>query len=1281
MTNALFEGTIQGNVVTNDNPQGKRRTPKAPTVSDYENVYSAYFVEHVDFRNKISTFLTGSYDLIALPLYALAKTMELSLYQSFINFANKWMDFVYTKAINESATDDMKRDYQARYNTQKSNLAVQKTQLINKIKDGTDAVMKVFKDTNNLPSIGTNKLAVNARNKYIRALQINCLDLVALWPGLYPDEYLLPLQLDKTRVVFSDTMGPDETHDGQMKVLNILDSTTSYNHQDIGISTTQDVNSLLFYPRKELLELDFAKYISSSSRFWVYGFGLKYSDDNFYRYGDNDPSSDFKPAYKWFTKNSQFENLPTYGNPTPITNLNAKTQVTSYLDALIYYIDGGTNLYNNAILHDTGGYIPGYPGVEGYGMSNNEPLAGQKLNALYPIKVENVSGSQGKLGTIAAYVPLNLQPENIIGDADPNTGFPLNVIKGFPFEKYGPDYEGRGISVVKEWINGANAVKLSTGQSVGVQIKNITKQNYQIRTRYASNNSNQVYFNVDPGGSPLFAQSVTFESTTNVTSGQQGENGRYTLKTIFSGNDLLTVEIPVGNFYVHVTNKGSSDIFLDRLEFSTVPSYVIYSGDYDATGTDDVLLSDPHEYFYDVIVNGTASHSSAATSMNLLNKGTVVRSIDIPGHSTSYSVQYSVPEGFDEVRILSSLPDISGTIRVESSKPPVFKNDGNSGDGGNTEYNFNFDLSGLQDTGLYSGKLKSGIRVQGNYTYTGAPSLNLVVYRNNSVVSTFPVGSPFDITITTETDKVILSLQPQHGLATVTGTGTITIPNDKLAIVYDKLFKLPHDLENIRIQVNALFISSTQNELAKEVNDHDIEEVALKVDALSDEVFGKEKKELRKLVNQAKRLSKARNLLVGGNFDNWEAWYKGKEVARVSDHELLKSDHVLLPPPTMYPSYIYQKVEETKLKPNTRYMISGFIAHAEDLEIVVSRYGQEVRKIVQVPYGEAFPLTSNGSICCTPSFRRDGKLSDPHFFSYSIDVGELDMTAGPGIELGLRIVDRLGMARVSNLEIREDRSLTANEIRKVQRMARNWRTEYEKERAEVTALIEPVLNQINALYENGDWNGSIRSDISYYDIESIVLPTLPRLRHWFVPDMLTEHGNIMNRFEEALNRAYTQLEGNTLLHNGHFTTDAVNWMIQGDAHQVILEDGRRVLRLPDWSSSVSQTIEIEKFDPDKEYNLVFHAQGEGTVTLEHGEKTKYIETHTHHFANFTTSQSQGITFESNKVTVEISSEDGELLVDHIALVEVPMFNKNQMVNENRDVNINSNTNMNNSNNQ
>ncbi|WP_190318204.1 hypothetical protein [Bacillus wiedmannii] len=49
----------------------------------------------------------------------------------------------------------------------------------------------------------------------------------------------------------------------------------------------------------------------------------------------------------------------------------------------------------------------------------------------------------------------------------------------------------------------------------------------------------------------------------------------------------------------------------------------------------------------------------------------------------------------------------------------------------------------------------------------------------------------------------------------------------------------------------------------------------------------------------------------------------------VANHDLFKDDHLLLPPPTRYPSYVYQRINKSKLKSNTRYTISGFIAQSE----------------------------------------------------------------------------------------------------------------------------------------------------------------------------------------------------------------------------------------------------------------------------------------------------------------------------------------------------------------
>ncbi|RVU62660.1 hypothetical protein BM74_19360 [Bacillus thuringiensis] len=596
----------------------------------------------------------------------------------------------------------------------------------------------------------------------------------------------------------------------------------------------------------------------------------------------------------------------------------------------------------------------------------------------------------------------------------------------------------------------------------------------------------------------------------------------------------------------------------------------------------------------------------------------------------------------------------------------------------------------------------SHIHLEGSYTSQGS-------YPHNLLINLFHPTDPNrnhtihvnngDMNVDYGKDSVADGLNFNKITATIPSdawySGTITsmhLFNDNNFKTITPKFELSNELENITTQVNALFASSAQDTLASNVSDYWIEQVVMKVDALSDEVFGKEKKALRKLVNQAKRLSKIRNLLIGGNFDNLVAWYMGKDVVKESDHELFKSDHVLLPPPTFHPSYIFQKVEESKLKPNTRYTISGFIAHGEDVELVVSRYGQEIQKVMQVPYEEALPLTSeSNSSCCVPNLNINETLADPHFFSYSIDVGSLEMEANPGIEFGLRIVKPTGMARVSNLEIREDRPLTAKEIRQVQRAARDWKQNYEQERTEITAIIQPVLNQINALYENEDWNGSIRSNVSYHDLEQIMLPTLLKTEeincnydhpafllkvyHWFMTDRIGEHGTILARFQEALDRAYTQLESRNLLHNGHFTTDTANWTIEGDAHHTILEDGRRVLRLPDWSSNATQTIEIEDFDLDQEYQLLIHAKGKGSITLQHGEENEYVETHTHHTNDFITSQNIPFTFKGNQIEVHITSEDGEFLIDHITVIEVSKTDTNTNIIENSPINTSMNSNV------
>ncbi|WP_170957378.1 insecticidal delta-endotoxin Cry8Ea1 family protein [Bacillus thuringiensis] len=967
----------------------------------------------------------------------------------------------------------------------------------------------------------------NDRSDLIKNITLTSLDLVALWPTLHPVNYPMETNIEFTRTITSHHFTPSESP-GNM------------------------IFPELFY-LGELSQLQLSLYKN---------------EDGWMQYFDRLQNIiiDSEGQEHTYNFNSGTPYIPgTWLNPFPSNPPRMINQV-NYYNAVygrardgsfsVGYIDGGTDTISTSfnVNSDNAHYFE----------VNDSAPTQHKLNYVY-------APDEGLSDFANVYIPVNTPAVNIIGDIDSETKQPSSQIKGFPFEK---NSYNNG-TVVREWVNGANAIKLSPGQSIGIPITNITQQNYQVRCRYASNGPNDIFFNLDTGGANPIFQTVSFESTSNSGVGGRGEQGTYVVKSIPTDDNSVTVNLPVKTFTVHLTNNGSSDLFLDRIEF--VP-----------------------------IVSDTGDSDSV---------------------------------------------NINSTFSVPANQPKMVWSDDTK------TYNF-VDLMVEAAVG----------------------DVDLVFYKDNNVISRkhfqedyFSMPVPLKTSLAPFNKLVIENTDGDENAESQVGiTGTLSNSSTR-----NMLFTNPQDLSNITTQVNALFASSAQDALATDVSDYWIEQVVLKVDALSNDVFGKEKKALRKLVNTAKRLSKARNLLVGGNFDNFDAWYRGRNVVRASDHELFKSDHVLLPPPALYPSYIFQKVEESKLKPNTRYTVSGFIAHAEDLEIVISRYGQEIQKVVQVPYGEAFPLTSGAaSSCCIPRSTRDGKPADPHLFSYSIDVGALDLEANPGIEIGLRIVKPTGMARVSNLEVREERPLKASEMRKVQRAARDWRKVYDKERADVTALLQPVLNQINALYVNGNWNGAIRSGITYRDLESIILPELSTLRHWFMSDRLGEQGAVLERFQEALDRAYTQLEGSTLLHNGHFTSDLTNWTVEGDTHQTILSDGRRVLRLPDWSSSASQTIEIENFDPDQEYQLNVHAKGEGSVTLQHGETDENVDVHVHNTNSFTTSISEPMTLETNQVTVELTSEDGEFLVDHIALVAVPAEGTTSNMNPSMNTAITPNWNMN-----
>lgn len=525
-----------------------------------------------------------------------------------------------------------------------------------------------------------------------------------------------------------------------------------------------------------------------------------------------------------------------------------------------------------------------------------------------------------------------------------------------------------------------------------------------------------------------------------------------------------------------------------------------------------------------------------------------------------------------------------------------------------------------------------------------------------SSITDVDVSQPINWSLSTEFDTITLEFEnsatDKHGVRCDLEITLHYFTEATDRTNSSSVFSKNQDLEQIKNMTHALFSSFMQTDLAKEAHDYWIDQVAMKVNALSDEVFGKEKHELRQLVNKAKQLSKSRNLLIGGNFEDLSNWKLSRDTAVISEHELFQHAHVLLPPAVRGPSYVYQHIEESKLKPYTRYTVRGFIAHGKPLEIMASRYKKELSDTVHVPYEEAYPITSEATEnCCVPT---ETEL-DSHFFTYHIDVGSLQSEANLGLQFGLKVSDPKGMARVSNLEIVEDRPLTTAEQLNVMKKEKKWKAEYQAHQTEMTELIKQTTDQINALYQSNDPTSSIKPQTSYRDIQSITLPDLPNQKHWFMTDRQGEGGTVLQSLQLTLDQASAQLENRNLIHNGNFTKSfeiEKSWTPHGDVTIEPLENGSPALHLSHWDASVTQTIAITDFDEDQEYQLRVYGKGKGTVTLQHGENSDIIATMHFTSKDIIMKTLPSLFFETSSIEVRIMSEDGEFVVDSIELIEM-----------------------------
>lgn len=468
---------------------------------------------------------------------------------------------------------------------------------------------------------------------------------------------------------------------------------------------------------------------------------------------------------------------------------------------------------------------------------------------------------------------------------------------------------------------------------------------------------------------------------------------------------------------------------------------------------------------------------------------------------------------------------------------------------------------------------------------------------------------------------------------------------------YPTKLNTQQDLLDITQLVNSLFASSSPGLLAEGVTDYWIDQVMLKVDALSDEMFANEKQSLQHLVKQAKQYSNARNLLVGGSFQDITKWTLSRNTRIQSNDALVRGNYLLLPPATSGPSYAYQKIEASKLKPYTRYYVSGFIMQGDPLEIMVSYSDQEVNKIVHVPAAGALPLSSNNKEnCCQPlpntSYMAKEQI-DPHFFTYSIDIGELPNEQNLGIQFGLKISSPTGLATISNLEIIEGPPLTDKETDKVEHQDNKWAQKQQIQQSVASHQILQAIDQMNALYQSENWQGKISDSMTAYDVSSVVLPDVPNQVHWFMTDRPGETYQIMQALLQAQQSAWKQIQLRNLIKNGLFLMGLTDWNVSSD---VTLRKGSAgyILDLPSWESTASTTVTI----PSQTNNtdLLFHvcAKGEGRITLTSGNSRVPIDINTTDFIDI----SQYFFPGSQTVMITIEPKEGLFSLKSIELLDV-----------------------------
>ncbi|AFU16949.1 pesticidial crystal protein cry4BA (plasmid) [Bacillus thuringiensis MC28] len=454
-------------------------------------------------------------------------------------------------------------------------------------------------------------------------------------------------------------------------------------------------------------------------------------------------------------------------------------------------------------------------------------------------------------------------------------------------------------------------------------------------------------------------------------------------------------------------------------------------------------------------------------------------------------------------------------------------------------------------------------------------------------------------------------------LFTLNATGTCLI--DKIEFIPDDLTNLEYEgkrhLEKAKKAVDDLFINNGREALKVNTTDYDVDQAANLVECVPEELYAKEKMILLDEVKHAKQLSASRNLIRNGNFAFYtDEWTTSNNVSIQADNPTFKGNYLNMPGAseteggtTRFPTYVLQKIDESKLKPYTRYKVRGFVGSSHDVKLIVERYGKEVDALLNVRNdlalntvapsrieasqcpSKTYPIIQDGcltNVIDTNSYeeaqsghanykKEHGMCHQSHQFDFHIDTGEVHINKNPGIWVLFKISSPEGHATLDNIELIEEGPLVGESLALVKKREKKWKHEMGTRWLQTKEVYEKAKGEIDALFTDvQDQALKFDTNISHIISAEHLVQSMPYVYNKWLSNVPGMNYDIYTELERRITQAYSLYERRNIIKNGDFDHGLNHWHATPHA-KVQQTGGTAVLVIPNWSSNVSQNLCVE----------------------------------------------------------------------------------------------------------